>query len=126
MSQFFRYIIVGVLNTLLGYCVIFSCMYLAGMSPEASNVAGYAVGLVVSYMLNRNFTFNSTQARRKEIVRFVAVFAVAYALNFAALLALIHQFGMHKGLSQIVAGMIYVGSSFLMNKYYVFKIRHAG
>lgn len=126
MSQFFRYIIVGVLNTLLGYCVIFSGMYLIGMSPEASNVAGYAVGLVVSYMLNRNFTFNSTQARRKEIVRFIVVFAVAYGLNFAALLALIHQFGMHKGLSQIVAGMIYVGSSFLMNKYYVFKIRHAG
>ncbi len=126
MSQFIRYIIVGVLNTLLGYLVIFSCMYLVGMSPEASNMTGYAVGLVVSYVLNRNYTFNSTQERRKEVIRFVAVFAVAYGLNFATLLILIHRLGMHKGLSQIFAGVIYVGTSFLMNKYYVFKIRNAG
>lgn len=122
MKQLLRYIVVGVLNTLLGYSIIFACMYLLVMTPEASNVAGYAVGLVISYVLNRHYTFNSLQKRRKEIVRFVTVFVVAYALNFAALLILIYQLGLHKGASQVVAGIVYVVASFLMNKYYVFKV----
>ncbi|HJV84295.1 MAG TPA: GtrA family protein [Noviherbaspirillum sp.] len=126
MGQFIRYIIVGVANTIVGYGIIFGCMYLLGMSPEASNIAGYAVGLMVSYVLNRNYTFNSTQGRRTEFMRFLVVFAIAYGLNFVALLVLIHQLGVHEGVSQVVAGAVYVVSAFLMNKYYVFKIRHAG
>ncbi len=126
MSQFLRFLVVGALNTLLGYGVIFSCMYLAGMSPEASNVSGYAVGLLASYVLNRNYTFKSKQNRRIEIIRFLAVFAAAFTSNFAFLLLLIHKAGMHEGLSQILAGIVYVAVSFFMNKYFVFRIPSAG
>jgi len=126
MIQFLRYIAVGILNTLLGYFIIFGCMYILGMNPIASNVSGYGVGLIVSYVLNRNYTFNSKQARKPEALRFLLVFAIAYALNFIALLLLIYQLGMHEGLSQVVAGVIYVGAAFLMNKYYVFKARSLG
>ncbi|HYD80936.1 MAG TPA: GtrA family protein [Paucimonas sp.] len=123
MNQFFRYILVGVMNSAVGYSVIFGCMYLAGLSPEASNIVGYAVALVVSYLLNRHYTFNSTQKRRSEITRFLAVFAVAYGLNFLALLALVYRLGVHEGASQIIAGVVYVAFSYLMNKYYVFRRR---
>jgi len=34
-------------------------MYLGGMAPENSNGAGYAVGLKVSYILIKHYTFNS-------------------------------------------------------------------
>jgi putative flippase GtrA len=96
-------------------------MYLARMSAEASNVAGYAVGLVASYALNRSYTFNSRQGVRSELARFLAVFGIAYGLNFVALLILIHGLDVHAAASQILAGVVYVGASFLMNKYYVFK-----
>ena len=122
MKQFFRFLTVGVINTILGYCVIFACMYVGKMSPESSNVAGYAVGLVASYTLNRGYTFNSQQNRRSEIVRFLAVFIIAYVSNFAILVIIIHKIGIHKGVSQVLAGLVYVIASFLMNKYYVFKI----
>lgn len=106
---------------MLGYGVIFACMYLAKMSPENSNVAGYSVGLVASYILNRKYTFNSKQNQRKEIIRFLAVFVVAYASNFVILEILIYKIGMHEGVSQVLAGIAYVIASYIMNKYYVFK-----
>lgn len=121
MKLFFRFLTVGVFNTLLGYCVIFACMYLANMSPEASNIAGYTVGLVASYILNRTYTFKSEQKRRSEIIRFLVVFVIAYAANFGMLVILIHRIGIHEGASQILAGFVYVVVSFIMNKYYVFK-----
>jgi putative flippase GtrA len=97
-------------------------MYLAMMSPESSNVTGYAVGLVASYVLNRKYTFNSKQKRCSEIARFLVGFIIAYAANFVMLVILIHRLEIHEGVSQVLAGLIYVVASFIMNKYYVFKI----
>jgi putative flippase GtrA len=90
------------------------------MAPETSNLAGYAAGLVVSYTLNRKYTFSSKQRPSREIVRFLAVFIVAYSSNFVVLFVLIHNVGMHEGASQILAGVVYVGTSYLMNREFVF------
>jgi len=125
MKQLARFVAVGIVNTLLGYAVIFACMYLAHMSAEASNVAGYAVGLTASYALNRSYTFNSRQGVTSELVRFLAVFGIAYGLNFMALLILIYRLDVHEAASQILAGAVYVGASFLLNKHYVFKTSDA-
>lgn len=121
MKQFFRFLTVGVFNTILGYCVIFACMYLADMSPESSNIIGYSIGLIASYLLNKYYTFNSKQNQRYELIRFLAVFIFAYASNFLVLVVLIHTFGVHDGVSQILAGVVYITVAFIMNKYYVFK-----
>ena len=121
MKQFFRFLTVGVFNTLLGYCIIFACMYLVKMSPESSNVAGYGFCLFVSYFLHRNFTFNSKQRKRDEVTPFLVVFLIAYASNFLALIVFIHKLSFNEGLSQIFAGVVYVATSFILNKYYVFK-----
>lgn len=126
MKQFSRFVAVGVFNTILGYGVIFSCSYLAGMSPELSNAVGYTVGLILSYILNRNYTFSSRQSRRGEIIRFLSIFVFAYALNFIALLIMIYKFNMHEIASQIIAGLFYTIISYLMNKFYVFGRTNAG
>lgn len=126
MKQFSRFIAVGIFNTLLGYSVIFSCSYLLGMSPEFSNAVGYTVGLILSYILNRYYTFNSRQSRRGEIIRFLSIFAFAYAVNFVVLLIMIYKLNMHEIASQIIAGLFYTVMSYLMNKFYVFKASNAG
>jgi putative flippase GtrA len=120
VKQFSRFVLVGVLNTVLGYCVIFACMYVAHWSAEVSNMTGYAVGLTVSYLLNRTYTFNSTQRRHTEMLRFLAGFGACYGANMLALMVLIHQFGVHEGVSQVIAGAVYVMASYLVNKHFVF------
>lgn len=121
MNQFIRFILVGIVNSGLGYGIIFACMYLAGLSPELSNVIGYMIGLVVSYLLHRNFTFRSTQIRSTEFVCFAVVFLIAYCANLVTLIVLVRTMGVHAGLSQVIAGVVYIGTSYLLNKYYVFQ-----
>jgi len=124
MRQFSRFLMVGVLNTLIGYFVIFSCMYVVELGPESSNIAGYATGLIFSYLLNRNYTFKSKQGQRSEIFRFVFVFFIAYASNFGVLLILIYGFKINAGASQIIASIAYITISYLLNKHFVFKIHN--
>ncbi len=121
MGQLFRYLLVGLFNTALGFAIIFTCMYLLKMSPVASNITGYLCGLVVSYFLNKFFTFRSTARSRAEMLRFLVVFAAAYLANFGMLLLCIDVLRLHAAVSQVVAGAVYVGASFILNKYYVFR-----
>lgn len=118
--QFSRFLAVGVLNTLLGYAAIFSCMYFFGVSPELSNVFGYSTGLLFSFTLNRTFTFKSTKPPSGEVVRFLAVFAVAFGANLVVLYLLVKVFFIHEAVSQILAGIVYVAFSYFMNKHFVF------
>lgn len=121
MRQLIKFLFVGALNTLFGYAVIFFCMYILGASAVASNVIGYLMGLVLSYVLNRKVTFRSTSKSRMEAVRFLFVFLIAYAMNLCVLLLLIRVGQVHEGLAQVLAGMAYIAVSFLLNKYYVFQ-----
>ncbi len=121
MNQFSIFILVGVVNTALGYSVIFGCLYLAGMSPEFSNIIGYLIGLVASYFLHRNYTFRSKRQRKTEFFNFMVVFLIAYIANLATLIILVRALEAHAGLSQIIAGAVYVATSYLLNKNYVFR-----
>jgi putative flippase GtrA len=121
MILFSRFLIVGVANTVLGYAVIFTCMYPVGLSPELSNAAGYAVGLIASYSLNRNFTFQSLQRRSTEFVLFLTVFLSSYTANIFILIFLVRVLAVHPGLSQVLAGIVYIGIAFTLNKRYVFR-----
>lgn len=124
MHQFVRFLMVGVFNTLYGFAIIFACMYWLGLDPYVSNVIGYTCGLITSYVLNKVFTFKSAARGSREAIRFLAVFAVAYLSNLGLLYICVQWAGMNEGLSQIVAGVAYVGVSFLLNKYYVFRHMH--
>ncbi len=120
MKQLIKFLVVGVLNTLLGYAIIFACMYLLGATAVVSNIIGYMTGLVLSYVLNRKITFQSTSKSKAEIFRFLLVFLVAYLANLGVLLMLIRIEGVHEGVAQVLAGIVYVFVSFFLNKYYVF------
>ena len=125
--QMFRFALVGICNTAFGYGLIFGCMYIAGMSPIASNVVGYGVGLLFAYQLHRSFTFDSKGRRRSEIMRFLIVFGVAYSANLATLYILTRIIHLSGGLSQVFSGTVYVLTSFLLSKFFVFTtVRSAG
>lgn len=121
MKQFARYLLVGLLNTGVGYAIIFGCMYGLGLSPVLSNALGYGCGMIISYRLNRRFTFRATQTGPGTAVKFVVVNGIAYLANLLALVLLIEQFNVHEGVSQVLASAIYVITAFLMNKHFVFR-----
>lgn len=115
-----RFLTVGVLNTLIGYGIIFFLMLIVGLSPILSNFLGYAAGLLLSYVLHRDFTFRVNQGRSFAFMRFTLVIMIAYLSNLGVLTALISLFDVHPVASQIVSGAVYVLVSFLLNKYCVF------
>jgi putative flippase GtrA len=96
-------------------------MYLAGLSPQLSNILGYSIGLVTSYALNRTFTFRSRNRKPAEFTRFLVIFGVSFAVNFVVLTLLLRVQQIPAGVSQVIAGAAYVVTSYVLGRRYVFR-----
>lgn len=116
-----RFLLTGFANSAVGWAVIFGGLW-AGMSGLAANAAGYAVGLVLSFTLNRRFVFGVKGAvSGGEIARFLAAFAFAYGVNVAVLLAAQSVLGTDSALAQVPAIGAYVVIFFLLSQRFVFR-----
>ena len=118
--QLISYGIVGVSNTLITAVVIWVCLKMLGMSPEMSNVLGYAAGVVNSFVWNSKYTFKSAYDWRK-FVTFVGVFLGCYAIQFAFLLWLKNNTDIDSYAQQIIAMIVFNIANFVMNKFVTFK-----
>ena len=87
-SSFIRFLIVGVINTLVGTAVMFGLYNLAGLHTWGqlgywlSTIGNYTVGSVVSFFLNKHYTFKNKEKGRAVVVRFVINIAVCMTLAY--------------------------------------------
>lgn len=86
-ARLFRFVMVGALNTLIGYAAILTALWI-GWNDAPANFAGFAVGLGIGFLLNRNWTFATDGSfRRGVVLRYMLVFVISYAANLALVLA---------------------------------------
>ncbi|MBY0291759.1 MAG: GtrA family protein [Alphaproteobacteria bacterium] len=117
----FRFIMVGLVNSLLGYSFIFGFTYLLAFSPEKSNIFGYLLGIIVSYTLHKKISFMSSNKINKEFLKFIFIFIISFGINFCVLFFLLHHLKINSAISQIIAGFFYVFFSYFLNKIFVFN-----
>ena len=87
-SSFIRFLIVGVINTLVGTAVMFGLYNLAGLHEWGrvgywlSTIGNYTVGSVVSFFLNKHYTFKNKEKGKAVVIRFVINIAVCMTLAY--------------------------------------------
>lgn len=122
-SKYFgKYLFVGVINTIFGFSIIFFLMWLEipQITPQVANLIGYFCGFILSYFLNKHFTFESKNSHRRDFSRFAIVMICAYLINLAVLKICLN-YGLNKYFAQIVAGVFYTISGFIFNRFFAFK-----
>lgn len=118
--EFFSFAVVGVVNTVLCLSVIWVLGWY-GVGPYGSNMAGYAVGLTNSFLMNRAFTFRSSAWGFGVVVRFIGVFVAAYSVNIGVLSLGLHLGGAAVFLWQVGAMICYTLTFFTLSKMLVFQ-----
>jgi len=123
IKQVIKYGLVGVSNTLITAAVIWVMMKMFDCSAILSNIAGYTAGVLNSFVLNKKWTFRSSDSWLSSAARFGAVFAICYLLQFSLLLYLNKTLSIDQYYNQLIAMAFYTAVNFLMNKFYTFKER---
>ena len=74
-----KFLLVGVGNTLLSMVLMF---LLEGLGYWPSTAIAYVAGAVMSFFLNRHFTFHSQETALRSAVKFALNVAVCYLLAY--------------------------------------------
>ena len=75
-----KFLLVGVGNTLLSMALMF---LLEGLGYWPSTAIAYVAGAVMSFFLNRHFTFRSQETLGRSAIKFAVNVAVCYVLAYA-------------------------------------------
>lgn len=115
-----RFLLVGIVNTLVGLASIFAAKGIFGMGDVAANALGYGVGLLTSFSLNRSWTFRHNGPVFRAIVSFLIAQSVAYSLNLTCVLGMI-EYGIDSYLAQALGMPPYMVVSYLGTRYFAFS-----
>ena len=129
MQKFKRFItfgLVGCINTLIDFLVFTLCYTYLALTLEISQTAGYASGLVCSFLLNRRFTFSDRAKRtRAQLLVFIAVNAVSYGISVILMSPLTALLGNAYITKILVTGIVMLTNYFGYNTL-VFKVKREG
>ena len=81
-AKLWKFLLVGVVNTLVGSAIMFGLYNLAGVPYWPASATNYILTSILSYFLNKYFTFKNTETGWKPILRFAANIAVCYGLAY--------------------------------------------
>lgn len=122
-----KFIIVGAINTLFGTAIMFGLYNLAGCSYWVSSAANYFFGSILSFVLNKRFTFQNNDSVLKTAPKFVLNIVICYLLAYgiAKPLTLWIFSGFSQQLAENVAmllGMVlFTGMNYMGQRFFAFK-----
>ncbi|MGF7048875.1 putative flippase GtrA [Paenibacillus sp. DS2015] len=127
--DFIKFLCVGLLNTAVGLSVTFLFINLFGSNYWISTFMGNSIGAVVSYFLNKNFTFKSNVSNREAMWKFASVILCCYLVSYSVSYILfeftvgdiIDNDVVHTNLTALVGAGIYTLLNYFAQKYFVFK-----
>ena len=78
----FKFVIVGIINTLAGSALIFILYNAAGMGYWLSSGISYFLASILSFFLNKYFTFSVNKWSLFMVIAFAANIAICYAVAY--------------------------------------------
>jgi putative flippase GtrA len=98
-----------------------------GVDDLPANLTGYVFGLLLSFQLNKTWTFRFSGNKQGWLfIRFIGAFAVAWVVNAVVLRYLLSAVGLNSYLAQVVSMPVYTIVFYLLSASFVFRTRDLG
>lgn len=120
-GQFLRYGLVGVAAAIGHYGTLVGLVESGATGAVAASLAGFVVGGVISYLLNRRFTFESDRSHAGAVPRFTAIAVAAFLLTGALMWAFTSWTSIHYLLAQLITTGIVLVWTFFANRFWTFR-----
>jgi putative flippase GtrA len=127
----FRFIVVGVVNTLFGTAIMFVFYNVFHLSYWISSASNYFFGSILSYFLNKNFTFRYGKTDIRSIVKFTANILLCYLLAYGIAKPLARHFmegfsvTLQENVAMLTGMVLFVGLNYLGQRFFAFKKEEA-
>ena len=102
-ARFGRYGIVGIASNLFCF-LVFLGLIAMNVRPVLASGMVYILGLTISYIANRSWSFRSTSGHRQDLPRFLISYGIGLVFSMASMWVLI--MGMHPAIAQIITTLL--------------------
>ena len=134
--KFWKFILVGILNTIIGNGLMFvfynftpikDIVWGAVDGYWISSALGYIIGSIVSYFLNKHFTFKNKEKGIKPALKFALNIAVCYFLAYGLAKPLIawilsgHNQTVQSNIAMLAGMCLFVAFNYIGQRFFAFK-----
>lgn len=122
-----RFLMVGVINTLVGCGTMFLLYNFAHCSYWVSSAANYIIGGIVSFFLNKYFTFRKKEWSWGQVVRFACNVAVCWLLAYGMAKPLVlslldgQSVWLQENVAMFVGMCLYTALNYLGQRFFAFR-----
>ena len=123
----YKFILVGIINTIFGTAIMFISYNTLNLSYWISSALNYILGSILSYFLNKYFTFQSQGKSFNEIIRcvvnIVCCYFIAYGIAKPVVMATLTDVSkmVQENIAMLVGMVMFVGLNYLGQRFFVFK-----
>jgi len=119
-TQFIRYAIVGLAINSAGY-LLYLALTWSGLGHKFAMTLLYVTGTLLTFVLNRRWTFNHSGAVDRAILRHWTAYGLGYVVNFLGLLVFVDYLGLPHEIVQGLLILAVAAMLFLLQRYWVFR-----
>ena len=122
-----RFVLVGIVNTLFGMTIMFVLYNLFGVSYWWSSAANYFFGSILSFILNKQFTFHHKGHFLSSAIKFVlcivVCYLVAYGIAKPLMASLLSECSIkvQENVAMLVGAILFTALNYLGQKFFAFK-----
>jgi len=115
-----RFLLVGSLSTLTHFCIMHALYSYVNLSIILSTLFGFIGSLIVSYTLNKNYTFKSDKKISTSLTLYLFVTLFGLALNVSIMHLGVKIFEINHLIVFLVVTIIVATNNYLLSKKIVF------
>jgi putative flippase GtrA len=128
-KEILTFLVVGVVNTLFGTAIMFVLYNVFGCSYWVSSFCDYFFGSILSYFLNKHFTFHYQGTDWRSIVKFALNIVVCYLIAYSLALPLTRHVlqDMHfskaivENIAMLVGTVLFMVVNYIGQKFFAFR-----
>jgi putative flippase GtrA len=112
--DFARFLVSGGFNTALTYGIYL--ILLIALPYKASYTISYLIGIILAYILNRFFVFNSHRGMQSALL-LPLIYGFQYVLSMLILWCWVEKFGLDEKLAPLAAIIMTIPITYLFSKF---------
>ena len=126
-NTFMKFVIVGVVNTIVGTTIMFVFYNVFNLSYWVSSASNYFFGSICSYILNKHFTFKNKERGWKPLLRFtfniLACYLLAYGIAKPVMQWMLSDYSItiQENVSMALGMCLFVVFNYLGQRFFAFK-----